>query len=633
MEAQCLLAQAVRADPGDVRAWLGLSRCLDDEGQRRECLRWVLRLDPANGAARRALGQEAGAQLRQIVERGGDGSHAPHGLAVSPGVSSSVAVPSVAPRTEVHAGGRPLGERAEVPLPERRPAATAGGQTLTPSQPAEEGSSTLIGRGSMRSGDVRRRRLLLSALAVALLALICVLAPRFGGLSLQAQSVGDEALAASGVIRADEVFIASEWGGQIAAIPVGEGEAVAASDVIVRLDTSLLDAQVKVAQAAIAVAEAGLDQARAGARPGQIAVAEAQLLQAEAARVAATQAVSDTLALVENPQDVRMQIAVTQAQANAAEHHLARAVAIKDAAEIGKDKFEEVQGQSGRQKVLVRSGPVSELPTILPPEIIDNLPPLSDGVYAFGDFELHIQGGTYRLYKWVNVHVPFELHLMPNRWWQGWVGVNAAVAQKEGIEASLTHLYAKRAHPQELEAKADEALAALAQAEAQVLAAQAQVDGLEAGVREEQIAALEARVAQAQAALDALLTQRAMMDITSPVSGTVVSVVAHPGEVAAPGASLLTVSDLSQVKLLVYVPQNRLGQVRLDQRVQVTVDSFPGRVFEGEVAHIADQAEFTPRNVATKEERANLVFAVEIRIANADGALKPGMPADVVFGG
>ena len=110
------------------------------------------------------------------------------------------------------------------------------------------------------------------------------------------------------------------------------------------------------------------------------------------------------------------------------------------------------------------------------------------------------------------------------------------------------------------------------------------------------------------------------------------SVVAHPGEVAAPGASLLTVSDLSQVKLLVYVPQNRIGQVRLDQQVQVTVDSFSSRVFEGEVVHIADRAEFTPRNVATKEERANLVFAVEIRIANQDGALKPGMPADVVFG-
>jgi multidrug resistance efflux pump len=617
MEARSLLAQAVRADPGDVTAWLGLSRCLDDEGQRRECLRRALRLDPANEAVRRALGLEAGSQLRRIVGNGGSGEL---------DVRSAPELQSRSSPIGVGRNPQPVAKGSEEPVIERGPAVAAARQPLTASQTAPAASDPLVSRRNAW------RRLVLLALAVVLVALAWMLAPRLGALSLPAPSVGDVALTASGVIRADEVFIASEWGGQIAAIPVREGDAVASGDVIVRLDTSLLDAQIEVARAAIAVAEAGVAQAKAGARPGQIAVAEAQLVQAEAARAAATQAVSDTLALVENPQDVRLQIAVAQAQASAAEHHLARAVAIKDAAEIGKDKFEEVQGQSGRQKVLVRSGPLSELLTILPPEIVDNLPPLGDGVYTFGDFELHIQGGTYRLYRWLDVHIPFELHLMPNRWWQGWVGVNAAVAQKEGLEASLAHLYAKRAHPQELEAKADEALAVLAQAEAQVLAAQAQVEGLKAGATEEQIAALEARVAQAQAAVDALLTQRAMMDITSPVSGTVMSVMAHPGEVAAPGTSLLTVSDLSQVKLIVYVPQNRLGQVQLEQRAQITVDSFPGQVFEGEVAYIADRAEFTPRNVATKEERVNLVFAVEIRVANKDGALKPGMPADVVFG-
>jgi len=63
----------------------------------------------------------------------------------------------------------------------------------------------------------------------------------------------------------------------------------------------------------------------------------------------------------------------------------------------------------------------------------------------------------------------------------------------------------------------------------------------------------------------------------------------------------------------------------------VQVDSFPGRTFQGYVSHISDSAEFTPRNVATVEERQNLVFAVEIRISNEGGDLKPGMPADVAF--
>ena len=122
-----------------------------------------------------------------------------------------------------------------------------------------------------------------------------------------------------------------------------------------------------------------------------------------------------------------------------------------------------------------------------------------------------------------------------------------------------------------------------------------------------------------------------MLRVESPLDGTLTNIVAHEGEIAAAGASLLSVADLSSVTLTVYVPENRIGGVSLNQPVQVTVDSFPGRVFQARVSHIADRAEFTPRNVATKEERVNLVFAVEITIANQDGSLKPGMPADALF--
>jgi len=82
------------------------------------------------------------------------------------------------------------------------------------------------------------------------------------------------------------------------------------------------------------------------------------------------------------------------------------------------------------------------------------------------------------------------------------------------------------------------------------------------------------------------------------------------------------------VTLVIYIPENRIGQVQVGQEVEVQVDSFPGRVFVGQVQNIAGEAEFTPRNVQTQEERVNLVFAVKVRIPNPDGALKPGMPAD-----
>jgi len=538
-EARRLLARAVRAEPGNAAAWLWLSRCLDDEGRRQECLERASRLD------------------------------------------SESRIPN-------------------------------------------------------HTSHPNYRRLALAALVVAVIALACVLAPRIGWPVSQAQPAGGILLEASGIIQVEEVSIASEWGGLIADIPLGEGDAVVAGDVIVQLDTATLDVQIEAARAAVVLAEAGLALAPAGGRPGQIAIGVAELAQAQAGGFAAAQAVSDTLALVENPQDVRLQIAVAQAQAEAAQHHVARAMALKDGIEIAKNKFEEVQAEwDGRDriKVLVSSGSVDDLKDALPEEYRDLLPDdPPDGVYSYGDMELHIHGDTYDLYMWVSANIPFELHLTPNSWWQAWVGVNAALAEQEGIEASLAHLYARRAHPQSLEAQADEAMAYLAQAEAQIAAAQAQLDGLQAGATKEQIAALQARVGQANAALDSLLAQRSMLTIASPIDGIVVNVAAHPGEVAPAGAVLLTVADLADLELTLYMPETQIGQVHLGQRVQVKVDSFPDRVFEGQVIHIADLAEFRPRNVATREERANLVFAVTVLLPNDDGALKPGMPADAVFG-
>jgi len=84
---------------------------------------------------------------------------------------------------------------------------------------------------------------------------------------------------------------------------------------------------------------------------------------------------------------------------------------------------------------------------------------------------------------------------------------------------------------------------------------------------------------------------------------------------------------------VIYVPAGRIGQVRLGQTAQVTTDSYPRRLFSGAVTHINDEAEFTPKNVQTQEERVKMVFRVEIALDNSDGALKPGMPADAALQG
>ncbi len=432
-------------------------------------------------------------------------------------------------------------------------------------------------------------RLLVAGVLVAAVALVLVLrqrgllGPWEARLALPWRPAQAGLLGASGIIQADEVSIASEYGGRIAEMPVAEGDRVAAGQLLVRLDTALLDAQLASAEAAVASAEASLAQTQAGSRPGQISVAEAQLRQAQAARTAARQAVTDTRALVANPQDINLQIAVKEAQLASARHQLAAAVAQKDAAENGMNR-------GGGAVQWMESWGLSVF--YWPEQVLDL---------------------SYILY------------------WQGWIGVNAAGESLQGLEESLANLRDQQKDPQELQAKAGQAQAGLAQAEAQVAAAQAQLDGLKAGATAEQLAAQQARVGQAQAALSTLRRQRSLRDIVAPLGGTVVEVVSRPGEVAAPGAAILTVANVDTVALRVYVPQTRLGQVHLGQAVQVSVDSLPGRTLRGQVSRIADQAEFTPRNVATKEERVNLVFAVEIRIENRDGALKPGMPADAIF--
>ncbi|UCG25703.1 MAG: efflux RND transporter periplasmic adaptor subunit, partial [Chloroflexota bacterium] len=96
-------------------------------------------------------------------------------------------------------------------------------------------------------------------------------------------------------------------------------------------------------------------------------------------------------------------------------------------------------------------------------------------------------------------------------------------------------------------------------------------------------------------------------------------------------APILTIANLEEVVLVVSVPVNRIGQVHLGQQVQVAVDTFPYRTFTGRVVGIGDEPEFTPRNVATAEERVNTFFEVEIVLPNPEMLLKPGMPADALF--
>ena len=141
----------------------------------------------------------------------------------------------------------------------------------------------------------------------------------------------------------------------------------------------------------------------------------------------------------------------------------------------------------------------------------------------------------------------------------------------------------------------------------------------------------KAQVAQAEAASAILQAQIDKMTLFAPIDGVVTSRSAHVGEAAVAGATILTMSKLDEVNLTIYIPEDRLNRIYLGQEVEVQVDSFAARAFTGTVSYISQQAEFTPRNVQTQEERVNMVFAVRVRLPNPEHLLKPGMPADAVI--
>jgi HlyD family secretion protein len=116
--------------------------------------------------------------------------------------------------------------------------------------------------------------------------------------------------------------------------------------------------------------------------------------------------------------------------------------------------------------------------------------------------------------------------------------------------------------------------------------------------------------------------------LKSPLSGVVLSKAAEVGEFILAGAPVVTVASMDTVWLRAYIPEAHLGSVKLGQPVQVTTDTYAGKVYEGRVTFIASEAEFTPKNVQTEEQRVKLVYRIKVDVPNPDMELKPGMPAE-----
>jgi HlyD family secretion protein len=149
------------------------------------------------------------------------------------------------------------------------------------------------------------------------------------------------------------------------------------------------------------------------------------------------------------------------------------------------------------------------------------------------------------------------------------------------------------------------------------------------GPRKEEIRAAETRVQQAKAALGAAQVRLEDTVLYAPVSGVILKKHCEAGETVAAGIPVFKLGDLESPWIKVYVKEDKIGQVKLGQKAVVTTDSYPAKTYEGSVTFISSEAEFTPKNVQTQEERVKLVFGVKVKVTNVNNELKPGMPADV----
>lgn len=376
---------------------------------------------------------------------------------------------------------------------------------------------------------------------------------------------------ASGTIEAETVAITAELGGRVTKLKVDEGDEVTAGQVLVELDKADLWAQEAQLEAALFTAKANLEWVSAPPQSEEIAAARAQLAQAQAVRDGARLTWKKVRALVDAPHELDARISRARALVTEADSSL-------EMAQVNLKRMEIQAEAAGRDQ----SG---------------------------HDALVQKQAAQYQLVA-------------------GRVGARMAEVALAGAKRQVKHLVQLRKKPLPLIAEANAAEAAYLQAKAAVLAAQASLAAVEAAASPQDIALAEAQVREAEAAQAALEVQLSKQTLTAPRDGLVSQVLVNRGELAAPGAPLLELKDLDTVELTVYIPEDRIGQVKIGQEALVSVDAYEEELFKGTVSFVAHEAEFTPRNVQTQEERVNLVFAVRIRLDNPDHRLKPGMPAD-----
>ena len=409
-------------------------------------------------------------------------------------------------------------------------------------------------------------------------------------------------ISASGTIEAIQVNIASEIGGQVDEVLAQEGEAVTAGQVLVRFKDTLLQAQLAQAQAALAQAQANYNLVAAGMPDEQrlvaVTTAEMEVLTAQQtlddlynnAELLAARVLQE-IALAENAIDnLGQRRDNLETPADQADIDAARAAVVLARNQLDRAQEDYAPYENKPENNLTRAALLSKLSA-------------AQNYYDSVVTRLNNMIGSAN-----------ELDLAQ-------VDADLSVAQAQLADAKRRY--------ELLQGGPDPDAVALA--EARLASARAHLEAAQADPSPEQLAAAQSQVDAAQAALGVLQVQLEKLVLDAPTDGIVLERLVEPGEVVLPSRPLITMARLDHLTITVYVPEDRYGEIKLGQTAGLVVDSFPGETFTAMVIHIADEAEFTPRNVQTAEGRRSTVYAIKLAIDNPAGRLKPGMPGDVEF--
>jgi HlyD family secretion protein len=159
----------------------------------------------------------------------------------------------------------------------------------------------------------------------------------------------------------------------------------------------------------------------------------------------------------------------------------------------------------------------------------------------------------------------------------------------------------------------------------------AEANSLEMKRRQQELATRKAEIAKSKASVALVDSQLADTVAASPVDGVVLVKSADPGEVLAAGATVVTVGDIDHPWLRGYINETDLGRVKIGSKATLTTDSYPGKVYSGRISFIASEAEFTPKQIQTEQERVKLVYRIKIEVDNPQHELKSNMPADATI--